>query len=552
MKKNNFFLCVLGLVIFTSFSVNAQPGQWSSNKSVNWSSSPIANTLANKLFQTVEIPNIELAKTDGIIDESFTNTFVASLGIAESLKDGSHNFYKQQESNDILDSVIYFQTNTNINVRFKVKDYYTFDANGNNLSLLTQYEKDGKWMNASRATFKYDINNNALTIFGELYNETTSDWEDFALIENTYDNNNNNDTFTITGWFDEEKTNWTVLSKSFYTFDDKNRIISEYQEKWQNIEGDIVFEKVVKIDYSYDAKDNDFRKTYFYYDTVEGWKNLVRFSNFYDDVTNFHIRLESEQWNGTDWAYTLIDSETNDENGNVIGSISQRYDVASSTWINLGKTEAEFNADNLRTQAIGYYWDTTITEDDKWVKQGGTFATYDGINMIQYEGKPWNKIFNRYDNSFKLSYVYNSDGYLSTFKSESWISATWKVNNASMWFKHNGERYSYLAEEFTVYYGNKTHLSIDDNSINNFSLSQNYPNPFSSSTTIEYNMVENGFVTLTIFDTTGKQVSRLLNEKQTKGNHKVSFNSNGQLQGGVYYYTLNVNGISQTKKLIIK
>ncbi|MBL7047886.1 MAG: T9SS type A sorting domain-containing protein, partial [Candidatus Marinimicrobia bacterium] len=50
-----------------------------------------------------------------------------------------------------------------------------------------------------------------------------------------------------------------------------------------------------------------------------------------------------------------------------------------------------------------------------------------------------------------------------------------------------------------------------------FALLLAYPNPFNPATTISYNLIEDGNVTLTIFDINGREVSRLVEETQTAG-----------------------------------
>jgi WD40 repeat protein len=62
---------------------------------------------------------------------------------------------------------------------------------------------------------------------------------------------------------------------------------------------------------------------------------------------------------------------------------------------------------------------------------------------------------------------------------------------------------------------------------------RNYPNPFPSVTTIEYQLRESGKVDLTILDITGKQVSLLVNELQPPGQHKVEWHAQGLPPG--YY-----------------
>ncbi len=83
---------------------------------------------------------------------------------------------------------------------------------------------------------------------------------------------------------------------------------------------------------------------------------------------------------------------------------------------------------------------------------------------------------------------------------------------------------------------------------NGFSLSQNYPNPFNPSTTIEFAIPKNDFVTLKVYDLLGREVNTLVSENLDAGSYKVRFD--GALHAsGVYLYKLKAGSLSMIKKL---
>lgn len=83
-----------------------------------------------------------------------------------------------------------------------------------------------------------------------------------------------------------------------------------------------------------------------------------------------------------------------------------------------------------------------------------------------------------------------------------------------------------------------------------FVLFQNYPNPFNPTTTINYQLPENGFVTIKIYDMLGKEIATLVNENKSAGYYKVEFNAS-KLTSGVYIYTINANNFIQSKKMLL-
>ncbi|MCW9065635.1 MAG: T9SS type A sorting domain-containing protein [Ignavibacteriaceae bacterium] len=83
-----------------------------------------------------------------------------------------------------------------------------------------------------------------------------------------------------------------------------------------------------------------------------------------------------------------------------------------------------------------------------------------------------------------------------------------------------------------------------------FSLYQNFPNPFNPSTTIYYSIPEETFVKLNIYNLLGEEVAVLVNENKTAGNYSVSFNL-GDYNSGIYLYKLQAGTFVETKKMVL-
>lgn len=85
---------------------------------------------------------------------------------------------------------------------------------------------------------------------------------------------------------------------------------------------------------------------------------------------------------------------------------------------------------------------------------------------------------------------------------------------------------------------------------NNYDLKQNYPNPFNPSTTISFSIPKSDFVSLKIFDATGKEVANLLNRILVQGSYDVNFDGTN-LTSGVYFYKLITGDFVSTKKMML-
>ncbi len=81
-----------------------------------------------------------------------------------------------------------------------------------------------------------------------------------------------------------------------------------------------------------------------------------------------------------------------------------------------------------------------------------------------------------------------------------------------------------------------------------FELSQNYPNPFNPTTTIDFSIAENDYVSLKIYDLLGRQVATLVNQKMRPGSYSFDWNAEN-VASGVYLYTLSVGDKIDIKKM---
>ncbi len=83
-----------------------------------------------------------------------------------------------------------------------------------------------------------------------------------------------------------------------------------------------------------------------------------------------------------------------------------------------------------------------------------------------------------------------------------------------------------------------------------YKLSQNYPNPFNPTTNITYSVPQSGQVSLKVFNTLGQEVATIFNGYQAAGNYAAIFDGS-KLTSGVYFYRLQSDNVSITKKFIL-
>jgi subtilisin-like proprotein convertase family protein len=84
----------------------------------------------------------------------------------------------------------------------------------------------------------------------------------------------------------------------------------------------------------------------------------------------------------------------------------------------------------------------------------------------------------------------------------------------------------------------------------NYDLMQNYPNPFNPVTNIRFSLPQKGFVTLKVFDITGREVRTLVNNEMNAGTYNVDFDASN-LSSGTYFYKIETTGFSDVKKMVV-
>jgi len=99
-------------------------------------------------------------------------------------------------------------------------------------------------------------------------------------------------------------------------------------------------------------------------------------------------------------------------------------------------------------------------------------------------------------------------------------------------------------------------LEIDSELLpDKFALHQNYPNPFNPVTTLRYDLPENGYVNITVYDMLGREVKTLINQTQDAGYRSVVWNATNDygkpISAGIYLYQIQAGEYNSTKKMVL-
>lgn len=150
----------------------------------------------------------------------------------------------------------------------------------------------------------------------------------------------------------------------------------------------------------------------------------------------------------------------------------------------------------------------------------------------------------------------------SIFMNGNFVSVEQTLDTSYYWYKSDYKfpilviSFSYTSNGFIRYAGfvenpNTVGIQLTNSEIpRDFTLYQNFPNPFNPSTNIKFDLPKSEFVKIVIYNIIGQQVKILVNEYLQAGSYKISFDGS-DIPSGVYFYRLIAGEFTETKKMLL-
>jgi photosystem II stability/assembly factor-like uncharacterized protein len=89
-----------------------------------------------------------------------------------------------------------------------------------------------------------------------------------------------------------------------------------------------------------------------------------------------------------------------------------------------------------------------------------------------------------------------------------------------------------------------------EETVSEFTLHQNFPNPFNPVTSIKFQLAKSVIVKLVVYDITGREIAELVNRQLSSGTHEVKWDA-FEFPSGIYYYKVSADEFTETKKMIL-
>ncbi|MFH0733482.1 MAG: T9SS type A sorting domain-containing protein [bacterium] len=385
--------------------------------------------------------------------------------------------------------------------------------------------------NQYRVVFTYDLNGNMLTELEQLstgYNITRS--------SQIYDSSGKLVQKLQEIW---QNLHWVNLFRSTYTYDPQGHLFSAYYEKWFTdiwVMGEF-------YTYTYDERGNLISRLLQGYQNNE-FVNIQRYSYTFDENNN-KLSEERANWSNGDWEDYYHVQYTYDAQGVLLMDLTQEY--LNSQWRNSYQHTYTFG---LQGNMLTDIWQMWVNEN--WTNYANIQYTYDFQgNLLTEIWKKWQN--NLWVNNILSNYTYENN---NVIKAEGyvWYNNNWASSPVTFDFYYNNNRdvytSSHSSKSCTIDYIQFTEVSEEINNQPTFELMQNYPNPFNPETKIRYNVKNNDFVSLRIYDILGKEVAVLVDNVQNEGKYEVTFNGTN-LSSGIYFCKLKSGNLIKTKKMLL-
>ena len=253
--------------------------------------------------------------------------------------------------------------------------------------------------------------------------------------------------------------------------------------------------------------------------------------------------------------------------GNTVGINLLTTNIASNTTI------LNANTGSTKSMQLNYEWDTTAGTwliREHYSLASPVFESNTILQVFMFGDGSNNKfrfaIKETSSATFEVSPWYNMDW--SGWKLISWDLSLGQTGN---WIGNNILEPPFVFDSFQLTYeiGNQSTATVYFDDLRTavfaptnveeetdmalpteFTLQQNFPNPFNPSTQIKFSVPQASNVKLIVTDLLGREVATLVNDNLASGNYSVNFDANS-VSSGVYFYTLITDNFKQSKKMIL-
>ena len=200
-----------------------------------------------------------------------------------------------------------------------------------------------------------------------------------------------------------------------------------------------------------------------------------------------------------------------------------------------------FSTDIANDTLIPFRWQQSYDVDSD--------VTYKLTIELEFSGNSYTELYDNI-NDTTISISSNSLDQLLSASSQSESVLTYLVEASD-------EEFTIASSDRGLFVLNRGSLNADNVQLypETFALHQNYPNPFNPVTSIRYDLPQDEFVNITVYDMLGRIVRSLVNIQQAAGYHSIKWNAtsdrNEPVSAGLYIYTIQAGEFRHYRKMVL-
>lgn len=236
---------------------------------------------------------------------------------------------------------------------------------------------------------------------------------------------------------------------------------------------------------------------------------------------------------GDDW-YIL--SDKNASNTRYVTAKVGKESIATAPSQDAAMIHMTFNLDADTTYYVyGRFNNPTTTSDAFWIKiDDQNFSLYDNITTTGWEWKEViSALLSAGEHTISVAYA-EPDACFDKIM----------IKNSQITPVSIGEEANNVCDAQII-----SNIALPNIYENN--LEQNYPNPVLKTTTIPFTISEESFVSITLYNSQGVEITKLFEKICSAGKHTIEFKRKN-IPAGLYYYTITTNKFSSTQSMILK
>jgi len=382
---------------------------------------------------------------------------------------------------------------------------YSYNPSGMVTLYLSEVWLNSQWTNSWLDTYTYDASGDELTYLNQQWQN--GQWTNMFLDTLTSSASGDELTYLVEEW---QNGQWTNASLDTYTFDASGNELSYSGKLW--LDGQ--------------------------------WTNGALSTYTYDPSGN-QLTFLYQQWQNGQWTNIYSDTLTYDASGHLLTSLIEQW--ANGQWTNSSLDTFTYNASGDELTLLDKQW-----QNGQWTNFSLDTYTHDvSGHLLTSFLEQWAN--GQWSNDWLDTRAYDANGNLVSFTSVSWQDSAWVPSNDDVGVPNGpfDEHYFGYNVKITYKLTNVTGISTNKSNVpTSFSLEQNYPNPFNPTTTISFSLPSKSFVSLKVFDITGREVATIVSEEMSSGTYSRLWNA-ANVSSGIYFYRIQTGSYTQTKKLAL-